>query len=73
MVSSKVSKILGLLRKLQNSVLRYALTILHKTFVKPHPDCGDVFYLCSSTYYALPSKNWNLFSIMPAWSLLVRY
>ena len=44
MVSLKISKTLGLLRKLHNLLPRSALITIYKTFVRPHLDYGDILY-----------------------------
>ena len=44
MVSLKISKTLGLLRKLHNLLLRYALITTYKAFVRPHLDYADILY-----------------------------
>ena len=44
MVSLKISKTLGLLRKLQNLLPRSALITIYKAFVSPHLDYGDILY-----------------------------
>ena len=38
------NKTIGLLRKLQNTLPRQALTTIYKAFVKPHPDYGDILF-----------------------------
>ena len=43
-VSNKVSKTIGLLRKLQNILPRAALLAIHKCFIRPHLDCSDIIY-----------------------------
>ena len=43
-VSLKISKTLGLLRKLQNLLPRSALITIYKAFVRPHLDYGDILY-----------------------------
>ena len=43
-VFSKKPKTIGLLRKLSNLLLRQALVIIYKAFVRPHLDYGDVLY-----------------------------
>ena len=43
-VSNKISKTLGLLRKLQNILPRPALLTITKCFVRPHLDYGDIIY-----------------------------
>ena len=64
MVSLKISKILGLVRKLNNLLPWSALISIYKAFVRPYLDYGDIFMIkliiCPFT------RNWNLFSIMPA-------
>ena len=42
-VQNKVSKRIGLLRKLQNTLPRTLLTIF-KSFKRPHVDYGDIIY-----------------------------
>ena len=44
MVSSKISKTLGHLRKLQNLLPRSALVTIYKAFVRLHLDYGDILY-----------------------------
>ena len=44
MVSRKISKTIGLLRKLQNILSRAALIIIYKTFIRPHLDYGYILY-----------------------------
>ena len=44
MVSLKISKTLGLLRKLHNLLPRSALITKYKAFVRPHLDYGDILY-----------------------------
>ena len=41
---TKVNKIIGLLRKLQNILPRGSLLTIFKSFVRPHLDYGDVIY-----------------------------
>ena len=43
-VSNKISKAVGLLRKLQNILPRPALLAICKCFVRPHLDYGDIIY-----------------------------
>ena len=45
---SKVSKFIGLLRKLNNRLPWSSLTTIHKSFVRPHLDHGDV--IADKTY-----------------------
>ena len=44
MVSYKISKTLGLLRKLHNLLPRSALITIYKAFGRPHLDYGDILY-----------------------------
>ena len=44
MISLKISKTLGLLRKLHNLLPRSALITIYKTFVRPYLDYGDILY-----------------------------
>ena len=44
MVFRKISKTIGLLRKLHNFVLRAALITIYKAFIRPHLDYGDILY-----------------------------
>ena len=43
-ITTKVNKTIGLLRKLQNILPRPAVKTIYKTFVRPHLDYGDVIY-----------------------------
>ena len=43
-VSNKISKTIGLLRKLQNILPRPALLTIYKCFIRPHLDYGDITY-----------------------------
>ena len=43
-VTSKVNKIIGLLRKLQNLLPRTVLITICKAFVRPHLDYNDILY-----------------------------
>ena len=43
-VSNKISKTIGLLRKLQNILPRPALFTRYKRFIRPHLDYGDIIY-----------------------------
>ena len=66
MVSLKISKTLGLLRKMQNLLPRSALITIYK-------DLADLI-LIMEIFFMIKfpicpfTINWNLFSIMPAWS-----
>ena len=44
LISLKISKTLGLLRKLYNLLPRSALLIINKTFVGPYLDYSDILY-----------------------------
>ena len=44
MVTNKINKTIGLLRKLQNLLPRIALIKIYKAFVRPHLDYGDILY-----------------------------
>ena len=44
MVTTKINKAIGLLRKPQNLLPRTALITIYKVFVKPHLDYGDILY-----------------------------
>ena len=43
-VQNKVSKTIGLLRKLQNILPRTSLITIFKSFIRPHLDYGDIIY-----------------------------
>ena len=43
-ILNKVYKTIGLLCKLQNILPREPLLTIYKSFVRPHPDYGDVIY-----------------------------
>ena len=43
-LSNKISKTIGLLRKLQNILPRPALLTIYKCFIRPHLDYGDINY-----------------------------
>ena len=43
-VSGKISKTIGLLRKLQNTLARAALITIYKAFIRPHFEYGDILY-----------------------------
>ena len=44
MVSGKISKTIGLLRKLQNFLPKAALITIYKAFIRPHLDYGDILF-----------------------------
>ena len=52
-VSIKISKTIGLLRKLQNILPKPALLTIYKCFVRPHLDYGDIIY---DQAYIFPRK-----------------
>ena len=41
---SKISRTIGLLRKLQKILTRPPLLTIHKSFIRPHLDYGDIIY-----------------------------
>ena len=43
-VLCEINKTIGLIRKLHNLLPRTALITLHKAFVRPHLDYGDIIY-----------------------------
>ena len=43
-MSNKISKTIGLLRKLQNILPRPALLTIYKCFIRPHLDYGDIIH-----------------------------
>ena len=43
-IFKKNSKTIGLLRKLQNLLPRKSLITVHKSFIRPHIDYGDIIY-----------------------------
>ena len=43
-IAKKVNKSIGLLRKLQNLLLRRSLVTTYKSFIRPHIDYGDVTF-----------------------------
>ena len=44
MASGKISKTIGLFRKLQNLLPRAALVTIYKAFIRPHLDYCDILY-----------------------------
>ena len=44
MVTTKINKTIGILRKLQNLLTRTALITIYKAFIKPHLDYGNILY-----------------------------
>ena len=43
-IVNKINKTIGLLRKLQNFLSRKSLLTMHKSFIRPHLDYGDIIY-----------------------------
>ena len=43
-ITTKVNKTIGLLRKFQKTLPRPVLMTKYKAFVRPHLDCGDIIY-----------------------------
>ena len=43
-VQNKVNKMIGLLRKLQNTLPRTSLITIFKSYIRPHLDYGDIIY-----------------------------
>ena len=43
-IYSKVNKTIGLLRKLHNTLPRFPLLTIYKSFVRAHLDYGDIIY-----------------------------
>ena len=63
MVSLKISKTLGLLRKLHNLLPRSALITKYEVFVRPYLDYGDILYdqACNmSFHHKLESIQYNV-------------
>ena len=44
MITTKVNKAIGMLQKLEKTLLRLALITMYKDFVRPHLDYGDIIY-----------------------------
>ena len=64
-LSLKISKTLGLLRKFHNLLPRSALITVYKAFVRPIL-IMVIFFMIKLTIRPF-TINWNLFSIMPVW------
>ena len=64
-VTLKISKTLGLFRKLQNLLPRSALITIYKAFVKPY--LIMVIFFMIKLIICPFTINCNLFNIMPAW------
>ena len=61
-VSNKIRKTIGLLRKLQNILPRPARLTIHKCFIRPHLEYGDIIYDQAynlSSYQKLESSQYN--------------
>ena len=61
-VSNKIRKTIGLLRKLQNILPRPARLTIHKCFIRPHLEYGDIIYDQAynlSFYQKLESSQYN--------------
>ena len=43
-MSNKISKIIGLLQKIQNILPRPALLTVYQCYIRPHVDYGDIIY-----------------------------
>ena len=43
-ITTKVNKAIGLLQKLQKTLLRLVLITMYKALVRPHLDYGDMIY-----------------------------
>ena len=44
MVTTKINKTIGILRKLQKLLPRTALITIYNAFIRPHLDYGDILY-----------------------------
>ena len=44
MITTKINKTIGLIRKLQTLLPRTAFIKIYKAFVRPHLDNGDILY-----------------------------
>ena len=53
MVFRKISKTIGLLRKLHNLLPRAALMTIYKACIRPYLDYGDIFYeqACNMSFH----------------------
>ena len=70
-VLCKINKTIGLTRKLQSLLPRTALITLHKAFVCPHLDYGDIIYV-KPTMHCF-TRNQSLFNAMLVQLLLEQY
>ena len=71
MVFRKISKTIGLLRKLHNFLPRAALITIYKAFIRPL--LIMVIFFMIKRMICLFTKSWNPFSIIHAWPLLELY
>ena len=57
---------MGLMRKLQNNLLRPALITIYKAFVKPHVAYGDLIYdeAYSDTFHQKLESIWNYLELL---------
>ena len=63
-ITTKVNKTIGLLRKLRKTLPRPVLMTMCKAFVRPHLDYGDIIYdeACNETFHQkLESIQYNAF------------
>ena len=61
-VQNKVNKTIGLLRKLQGTLLRTSLITIFKSFIRSHLDYGDIIYdqaYNTSFYQNIESVQYN--------------
>ena len=59
-ITTKINKAIGPLRKLEKTLPRPLLIIMYKAFVRPHLDYGDVIY--GGFYNKTFTRNLNLFN-----------
>ena len=59
-ITTKVNKAIGQLRKLEKTLPRPVLMIMYKAFVRPHLDYGDI--ICGGFYNKTFTRNLNLFN-----------
>ena len=52
-IANKVNTSIGLLHKLQKVLTRRSLVTKFKSFIRPHLDCGDVFFdqACNKSFH----------------------
>ena len=70
-VSLKISKFLGLFRKLHNLLPRSALITIYKAFLRPFLDYGDILY--DQAYNMAFHHKLESIQLMPAWRQLAQY